>query len=135
MLTDPSGDIQAAIASLLLADADVRAIVSDRVYDKIPNVPEFPYIRIGEAQMLPELGEFTDAAETHITIHAWTRFKAFGSDKRLGKIIIRLLHDGELAISDGNVQSMLLESARYLRDPDGLSSHGVLTFSLLTDAN
>lgn len=135
MLTDPSGDIQAAITALLLADTELTALVVDRVYDKIPNVPAFPYITIGEAQMLPELGECTDAAETRVTIHTWTRFKAFGSDKRLGKIIIQLLHDGELTISNGNVQSMLLESARYLRDPDGLTSHGVLTFSLLTDAN
>lgn len=135
MLTDPSADIQAAIAALLLADPDIKALVKDRVFDRIENVPELPYITIGEAQVIPELAECTDAAESRITIHTWSRFKTFKAVKSLGKIIIRLLHDGDLAISDGNVQSMLLESARYLRDPDGLTSHGVLTFSLLTDAN
>lgn len=135
MLTDPSGDIQAAIRALLLADPDVKSLVDDRIFDRIENVPEFPYITIGEAQVIPELGEGTDAAESNITIHTWSRFKTFNPVKNLGKIIIRLLHDGELTISDGIVQSMLLESVRYLRDPDGLTSHGVLTFNILTDAS
>lgn len=135
MLTDPSADIQTAIGKLLLGSAEVASLVGERVFDRIPNVPEFPYITIGSAQVIPELAECTDATESHITVHTWERFKTFSAVKRLGKIVIKLLHDADLPISDGVVQSMLLETAQYLRDPDGLTSHGVLTFQVLTDAN
>ncbi len=134
MLTDPSGALQAAIVARLKADAQISSLVGDRVYDRVPNVPTYPYVSYGDTQILPELGEGTDGVEAFVTIHAWERFKGFDDVKSIAKLVIASLHDVDLTISDNVLLSILLESARHLRDPDGLTSHSVLTFQILTDA-
>jgi hypothetical protein len=71
MLTDPRLALQKAIVGALMADTDVKAVVSDRIYDRIPRdqvtgaiTAKFPFIALGDTQLLPELAECTDAAET-----------------------------------------------------------------------
>lgn len=135
MLTDPTAELQAAIMALLLADDNVTSLVADRVFDKIPNVPVFPYIKYGETQIIPELGENTDAAQAFVTIHAFDRFKSSNAVRGVGKYIVAALHDQEVTMSGGAVLSILLESSRTIPDPDGLTNHLIATFEILTDAN
>ncbi len=134
MLTDPSQALQAAIVARLNADAEIAGLVGDRIYDRVPKVSEYPYISFGDTQILPETGEGTDGVETFVILHTWERFKGFDNVKSVGRLIIALLHDTDLAVSEHVLLSILLQSAHYLRDPDGLTSHGVLTFQILTDA-
>jgi hypothetical protein len=56
--TDPGFDIQRDIVAALKANAAVKAMVKDRVYDRVPrdrngdpNVP-FPYITLGGGDVL-----------------------------------------------------------------------------------
>lgn len=140
-LSDPSLDLQGAIVKALKADTGVKAIVSDRVFDQVarkpdgsPNVP-FPYIALGDGQMLPELAECTDAATNYVTLHLWSREVGFPEVKQLGASVIAALHDSTLTLASGTLQSLMLDSSHYLRDPDGLTSHAVLTFHALTDAH
>src|SRR5262249_55883285 len=106
----------------------------DRVFDRIPNGPMFPYVSFGEIQVIPETGEGTDAAQSFVTLHAWDRFKSSSATKNLSRLIMASLHDADLTLPEGQVQSLLLENARTLPDPDGLTMHAVLTFNILTDA-
>ena len=135
MLTDPTLALQAAISDLLLGNADVTSLIDDRLFDKIPSTPEFPYASFGEFQMLPELGEGADAAQSFVTLHSWDRFKSSRATKGLARAIIAALHDQDLTIAGGAVQSLLLQSSRVIPDQDGLTSHGILVFEILTDAN
>jgi len=135
MLTDPTWALQGAIKARLLADREIAAIVSDRVYDRIQNSPTFPYISFGEIQVLPELAEETDAARTYVTLNVWDRFKSSAATKALAKLIVASLHDAaDLSIDGSVVQSVLLDQSRSFPDPDGLTMHSVLTFNILTDA-
>lgn len=141
MLTDPRFDLQRTIVQTLKSDAAVAAIVSDRIYDRVPRgkdgaiTADYPFIGLGETQMLPHDSECTDAADTSITLHGWSQSVGFPETLRLSAAIAAALHDVQLPLASGTLQSLLLESSRILRDPDGLTSHAVLTFSALTDAN
>lgn len=141
MLTDPGYALQEAIVKALKADAGVAALVGAGVYDRVPRATDgtpqvaFPYISLGDTQMLPELAEATDAAETVVTLHGWSRAVGFPEVRQLAKAVIAALHDASLTLTGGVLQSLLLQSTQVLRDPDGLTSHAVLTFSALTDAN
>lgn len=141
MLTDPGADLQIAIIGALKADAAVVAIVGAGVYDSVPRAPDgtpqvpFPYVTFGEIQFLPELGEATDAGETAVTLHCWSRAPGFMEVRALAKAVAAALHDAVLALGAGALQSLLLKSTHVFRDPDGLTSHTVLIFSALTDAN
>lgn len=133
--TDPSFGLQQAIMDKLKAAPAVAALVADRIFDRIPNVPTFPYVSFGNTEVNPVSAEGIDAADCFITLHTWDRFKGFDKTKMLGPQVINTLHDEPLAIGEGGVKSLLLDSVNYIRDPDGLTSHGILTFSVLTDAN
>lgn len=141
MLTDPGLDLQGAIVVALKGDAGVKALVNAGVYDSVSRGPDgvptvaFPYVAFGDTQLLPESGEQTDAAETIVTLHCWSRAVGFPEVRKIAKAVIAVLHDATLALASGQLQSLLLESSQVLRDPDGLTSHAVLKFSALTDAN
>jgi len=141
MLTDPGLDLQGAIVAALKLDAGVKALVQAGVYDIVPRAADgtpnvdFPYVAVGDTQFLPELGEATDAGETVITLHCWSRAVGFPEVRKIARAVTAALHDMPLVMATGELQSLLLKSTRVLRDPDGLTSHAVLTFSALTDAN
>ncbi|WP_163317370.1 DUF3168 domain-containing protein, partial [Enterobacter hormaechei] len=75
-----------------------------RRIDGSPNV-EFPYIAFGDAQVLPEIAECTDAATTFVTLHLWSREPGYPEVKRLGAAVIKALHDSDLGIEGGTLQS------------------------------
>lgn len=140
--TDPGFDLQRAIVQALKGNAAVAEIVAaSGVYDQVPrnsagdpNAP-FPFVTIGETQTLPELAECTNAAETFVTLHTWSRAVGAVEAKALSGAVIAALHDVVLPLAGGTVQSLLLQDSRILRDPDGITSHGILNFQILTDAN
>lgn len=134
-LTDPSADIQTAVAAKLGGLPALAAVIADRIYDRIPNVPTYPLLTFGEMQVLPVDGEGLDGADCSLTLHSWDQYKDFAKSKQIGALVINALHDEHLATASVGTLSVLLTSARYLRDPDGLTTHGVFTFSILTDAN
>jgi Protein of unknown function (DUF3168) len=139
--TDPGVALQRAIVQALLADSAVAALVAKGVYDTVPRDSDgspsapFPYVTFGETQTIPELSECTDAAETFVTLHTWSRKVGFGEVKALSAAVITALHDQPLTLASGAIQSLLMQDSRTLRDPDGITSHGVITFQILTDAN
>lgn len=141
MLTDPSNALQVAIVTALKADQGVAAIVGDRVFDKVGRAPDgspnvaFPYVSIGDGQVIPELAECTDSADVYVTLHAWSEKPGFPEVNALASAIAAALHDQPLTIAGGAVLSLLLQQKQSLRDPDGLRSHAVLTFHIITDAN
>jgi uncharacterized protein DUF3168 len=132
--TDPSADLQTVITDRLKADSAIAALIGDRVFDRIPNVPTFPYVSFGNSQVIPVSADAIDAAETFVTLHTWDRFKGFDKSKSLGPLVIAALHEADLDTPGSVTLSVLLQSVNYLRDPDGLTTHGVMTFSILTDA-
>jgi Protein of unknown function (DUF3168) len=140
--TDPGVDLQRAIVTALLNDPAVSDIAGRGVYDRVPrdlttgdpNVP-FPFVTLGEFQTLPELAECTDAADSFVTLHTWSRKVGSVEAKNLNKAVAAALHDRPLTLSSGTLQSLLLQESRIINDPDGLTTHGVLTFHSLTDAN
>ncbi|MBW7967578.1 DUF3168 domain-containing protein [Bradyrhizobium sp. BR 10261] len=133
-LTDPAADIRSAIVAKLSADPALANLIADRIYDRVPAKPDYPLVTIGNMQVIPESADGIDAAETAVTIHVWDQFKAADKSRQVGGAVVGVLHDEELSTASSGTQSVLLESANYLRDPDGVTNHAVLTFSILTDA-
>jgi hypothetical protein len=139
MLTDPSLDIQAAIVAAL--KAVLPDVLGARAYDQVPapvapaTSAIFPYITVGNGDMMPELGEFTDAADTMIQVDVWSRAVGFGECKTIARAVTAALHDADLAVPNQTNVSILLSTVNYLRDPDGITRHAALQFKIQTDAN
>jgi hypothetical protein len=128
-VADPSLALQKALVARLKADAAVNAIVAGRIYDGVPlNAPK-PYISFGPFDVLPDLGDCLDGAQAVIQLDAWSLQNGSTVQvKQLGAAIAAALDEATFALDAPHVLvDMTVEPIRYLKEPDGLTAHGVLT--------
>lgn len=124
-MSDPSLELQAAIVSLLKGSPPVAG---GRIYDQVPTGAVFPYVSLGDAQVLPDKAECIDGVEIFSQVDVWSRAVGYGEVKAIVKEIMALLDDQSILVSGFSVVVFEHESTRYLRDPDGLTRHAAITF-------
>lgn len=125
-MSDPSYELQDAIVRALKGDSPPLA--GNRIYDAVPTSPTFPYVSLGECQVLPDKSSCIDGAEVYPQIDVWSRSVGFGEVKTITKEILHLLDDVILTLSGFNVVVFEFQGVQYLRDPDGLTRHAAITF-------
>ncbi|MBN8987420.1 MAG: DUF3168 domain-containing protein [Rhizobiales bacterium] len=128
-MSDPSLELQSAIIDVL-KDRTGTA-VDDRVYDEPPVNPIFPYITLGQCQVLPDKADCIDGVIAYPVVDIWSQQKGFVELKTITKAVLAMLDDQPLAIAGFTVVVFEIESVNYLRDPDGLTRHAALTFHAL----
>lgn len=139
-MTAPSVALQGAINTALKADADLIAHFGGvpRIYDKVPDEPVFPYIRIGDDQPIPIPIGCGSAWEIYSTVHVWTQPEPDAAMK--GKVeakniawLIEQTFETEGAVTPVGyvVKSRTMQTTRVMDDPDGVSIHGVVTCRFL----
>jgi hypothetical protein len=127
-MSDPSLEVQGAlVAALKAASIGVDA----RIYDDVPADRTFPYVSLGECQVLPDKADCIDGAELFLQVDAWSREVGFPEVKGIAAKIVDALDDRPLSVSGHNVVVFEHQSTQYLRDPDGLTHHAALTFRAL----
>lgn len=128
-MSDPSLALQGAVNVKLRADI---AGVGARVLDRAPADVAFPYIELGEFQTIDDSAACIDSAEVFATIHVWSRAVGQVEVKTLASLIRASLHHAELSLGAAfQFLEIAHQDTRYLKDPDGLTSHAVLTFRAL----
>jgi hypothetical protein len=132
-VSDASLPLQAAIVSRLRNDAAVSAIVAGRVYDLVKPDTSFPYVSIGDDQVVGERAECYDGCEVNVPIHAWSRAVGFPELKRLTAAIQTSLLAPPLTLTGFRLVDAEITETRHLRDPDGATSHGILTLRVLAE--
>lgn len=131
-MSDPSLEIQAAIAASLKSNGALPAVVGARIFDAPPTAPTFPYITLGDCQVLPDKADCIDGAELSIQIDVWSRAVGYVETKSIAKAIVAKLDDQPLSVAAHNVVVFEHQSTNYLRDTDGLTRHAAITFRSLT---
>ena len=120
------GALQKGIYAALTA---APAIAGGRVFDRAPEGAAFPYITIGDEQVLDDGNACDDGWEVFSDIHVWSR-PAAGSKlevKDLVASIVAVLVNQTIIVTGFLVVISQVERVEYMRDPDGLTEHGVLT--------
>jgi hypothetical protein len=133
-MSDPSLELQAAIVSRLKGNAGVTAVVSQRVYDEVPANPTFPYISIGDNQVLPDKADCIDGTEVFWQLDGWARDPHFPTCKQISKAVIAAMDDLPLTISSYANIVCELNTVNYLHDPDGITRHVAINFRFLIQA-
>lgn len=128
-------ELQGAIVSLLKADAGVTGIVGARVFDNVPRsaqsgeiTAQFPFVGIASSDEQSELIDCIDGIDLSLDIDCWSREPGFPEVRRLAHAVRAALHDADVALTDNALVLLQHRQTRTLRDPDGLTSHAVLTF-------
>ena len=124
--------LQKALVSTLKADPAVAALVGDRVFDIVRAGAIMPYISLGEDQIIPDGGDCFDAYDIRSTLHLWSRTVGFPEVKRLAAAVDDALSD-EIAVPGFHIIECGVIDTRFLRDPDGLTSHAVLRLQTLIE--
>lgn len=140
-MSDPSIAIQNAIEAELRANAAVKAEFPNglvKVYTlSAPNPATYPYIIIGEDQILGDDNECASMSEVICTIHVWSRQDTIANSRLKAKAIagaVRKALTKQLTLTGHVMDDWNFDEIRHLTDTDGLTAHSVLTMSYATTA-
>jgi hypothetical protein len=132
--SDPSLQLQKALVAVLKADAGVNAIIAGRIYDAVPGGAVKPYLSFGPFQMLPEHGSCLDGGEAFVTLDGWAAGPDTVQVKQLGAAVAKALDLAPIVLdAPPRLVEMTIEQTQYMRDPDGITAHAVITVHALTD--
>lgn len=128
-MSDPALALQGAIVAELKGSGGVG--VGPRVYDSVPHEPTFPYIRVGDDQVLGDDDECEDLSEVFIRIHCWSRAVGFPEVKTIAGNVRTRLKGAALTLSGFTVDVTEFVQSLHLEDPDGKTRHSVVEFRYL----
>lgn len=139
-MTDPSLPLQIAIEAALRASHALAQAMGGRVrvYSLAPPADApFPYVTIGEDQVIGDDTECAESSEVFTTIHIWARVDDDVSDsraqgKRIGSVV-RALINRHLNVEGFAVTECEFRQARHLTDPDRRTAHTIIEHRLLID--
>lgn len=112
-----------------LAVPAVTDLIGQRIYDMPPPKPVFPYITLGIVDGVENyVSECATVWSVTAEVHIWSREPGYPQGKR-----IALACDSALAPRSPVLVGMWTGyfervGQRWLRDPDGLTSHGVCEY-------
>jgi hypothetical protein len=128
-MADPALVLQGAILSALKASP---AVAAGRVYDRVPENPVFPYVTIGDGDSVGDDNDCWDATEFTAQVHVWSRAVGYPEVKGLASDVRSRLTT-EFSVSGFKVTNAQHLITRFMRDPDGLTSHAVVELRYLVD--
>ena len=133
-MIDASLPVQKAIRARLIADAAVNGLVAGRIYDGVPLNATKPYLSFGPFQVLPEDADCSDGVSIFVTLDGWTAGPDSVVTKRLGAAVAASLAWAEMTLDEGQrLVICSIEQLNYLREPDGLTGHAVVTVRAQTE--
>ncbi|MHC4051501.1 DUF3168 domain-containing protein [Bradyrhizobium sp. 25ACV] len=134
--SDPSFALQKAIRARLIASPELMALVqAEHVLDANGRPEIIPAVYIGEGQTLFRRWDAT----THATLHVWFQEPGLVQCKEAVSAIVAALRidaqaDGVLPIDGFTVHDMQATQTRYMRDPHGSYSHGIVSVVAIVKA-
>jgi len=130
-VSEPSLALQKALRDRLIG----ATAAGPNVFDRVPTADPYPRVTIGEVQILDDSTDCTVGFEAFADVHVWSRGVGFVEAKTIGGEVHGLLHDHDLPVAGFHLVECVLRDARYLRDPDGITSHGVFTFAITVETD
>ncbi len=98
------------------------------ILDDVPSNCVYPFIQLGEETTVDYSTKLLDGGETTINIHIWSQYKGSKECKQIMDKVHDLLHDSSLSITGFNLINLRFEYSDIMRDPDGVTRHGVMRF-------
>lgn len=120
--------LQTAIYGVLSGDSQLTSALNSSVYDDVPEAEDFPFVQIGADNALDYSTKDLIGSETVVNIDVWSRYRGSKEAKLIMDRIHSLLHDSNLTVTGHNFINMRMEFSDVIRDPDGITRHGVMRF-------
>lgn len=139
-MSDPSLALQSAIEAALRDSPEVKAamgLATVRLYTlSAPNAAPYPFLTIGDDQILGDETECAASSECFTNVHVWARSTTPTESRAQAKRIasaVRAALSGLTVITGFDLVLVEFETTRHLTDPDGLTAHSVVEHRFLLD--
>lgn len=140
-MSDPSLPLQNAVEAALRSSADLIAamgLAQVRLYTlSPPDDAPFPYIVIGEDQIVDDETDCAASSEAFTTVHVWSRIdddvSASRAQAKTIAGVVRVVLNQKLPVVGFDVSEWGFETARHLTDPDRRTAHSVVEHRFLLD--
>jgi hypothetical protein len=124
--------VQKAIRAVLVASPALLTLVpAASILDRNARPNPSPSIILGETDEVD--GGLMNGASVRIvhTIHLWKKEPSLAGVRWIGYEIRRAIRNGRVSLERGYFLAGWLTTARYIRDPDGETSHGIITLTAI----
>lgn len=130
-------DLQDLILNTLKADVTLMALVNG-VWDSVPTTafaePKEAYVSFGQHDYAEDDADCIVGSEHTFQLDVWSRLVGFPACKRICDRIKKILHEADLVMPTENaLASIRVPAVRFVRDRDGLTSHGIVTVTALIE--
>ncbi|GLK69903.1 DUF3168 domain-containing protein [Ancylobacter dichloromethanicus] len=133
-MSGPAVALRRAIHAALMADVPLLAALGGpRIHDVPPNGAEFPYVTLGEAQVLDWSTATESGAEHRLTLVCWSRQGGHGEAHALAHLVQQVLHDAPLVLDGHRLVNLRASSAEIRREPGGRTYRALLRFRAVTE--
>ena len=133
-MPDAALAVQKAIRARLVGSAAVTALVpAASILDRNERPAPSPSIIVGESQVVdPGIVIDRSVVRIHSTIHVWKAEAGLTGVKSIAGAVWRALKSPRLALDAGlECVDCRVSDTRFIRDPDGVTSHGIVTVETL----
>ena len=120
--------LQTTIYSTLSGDNTLTNTLGAGVFDEVLDNATYPFVSLGEETAIDYSTKDLNGGEFTINIHVWSQYKGSKQTKEIMDRVHDLLHDSNLSVSGFNLANIRFEFSDILRDPDGVTRHGVMRF-------
>lgn len=128
-MADTTKTLAQDIATALLANTAVMALVSNRVYTRVPQNATFPYIEVSLTSGDYSGMDFTGMEHT-VTVHCYSQLHNIDEAGDMKAAVYNALNRNEaLSLSSGHLASINYNGVGYLGlDSDSVTQLGIVQF-------
>jgi hypothetical protein len=122
---------QFAFQQAIYSALNVSALTSDlscAVLDEVKQSQNYPFLTIGEETAIDYSTKDVIGGEYTVNIDVWSQYKGSKETKQIMDKVHDLLHNNNLSVTGFNLINLRFEFSDILRDPDGVTRHGVMRF-------
>ena len=120
--------LQTAVFTALNNDNTLTSTYGATIADDVPHGTAYPFIEIGEVRASDYSTKDHTGGDLVIECHLWSQYKGSKEVKQMMDRVHDLLHDSNLSVTGFNLVNLRFEFSDIVRDPDGVTRHGVMRF-------
>ena len=129
-MIEPSYELQKMIrARLVAATAVINLVPAASIVDRNGIPATFPCILIGEGQTVPGGDVARRRHDAFLDLHIWQKETGLAFSKQVAGAIRDALTDTQWTATGLHVADLYVTSSRFIRDPNGIHSHGVISLT------
>lgn len=132
-MTSPTYELQGKIVTLLKASPELTALIGGRVYDRVPEGVQFPYVSFGPSDEVSDDADCIDGFEVTMQLDVWSRAVGFPECRSIVDAVRMALPEDGIQFADNALVTFNHRISRVFRDQDGLTSHGAMTFQAFVE--